>query len=133
MELLEYLGRNVVRLREKKGMEQKDLALLLERSPSTLCSLEKGRVYPHFSMVERLQRIFEVDVLELLGSEEEIELWKSVQLFQKLLVYEGQLRRFSEAGEGEKREEAKSLLYALMILREAMNGVLEKRLYELLS
>lgn len=133
MELLEYLGRNVVRLREKNGMEQKDLALLLERSPSTLCSLEKGRVYPHFSMVERLQKIFGVDVLELLGSEEEIELWQSVQLFQKLLVYEGQLRRLSEAGGEKQKEEARSLLYALLILREAMTGVLETRLYQLLS
>lgn len=82
MELLEHLGRNIVRVREEQGMDQRDLALLLGRSPSTLCSLEKGRTYPHMSMVEQLQEIFQVDVLELFGSEEEVEIWKKVQFIK---------------------------------------------------
>ncbi len=130
MELLEHLGRNIVRVREERGMEQRDLALLLGRSPSTLCSLEKGRTYPHMSMVEQLQEIFQVDALELFGSEEEVEIWKKVQFIKRLFLHENHLRRFSEKGKGKQKEEAASLLYSLIVLREVWNGTLEERFYK---
>ena len=58
-------------LRKARGVRQEDLALALEVSRQTVCSLETGRYHPSLTLAFRIARYFDLPVEEIFLYEEE--------------------------------------------------------------
>lgn len=63
------VGKLVKRLREKKLMEQKDLASHLEISQATLSNIENGKRKVQPAIAIKLAKLFEVEVEKFLCEE----------------------------------------------------------------
>ena len=55
------IGRNLCRLREKRGLSRRSLAKLAEVSPLALRDIEAGRLLPNIALIWRLAAALEVD------------------------------------------------------------------------
>lgn len=64
------LGENLRRLRDKKQLQQKELAAAVGISPSALCNYENGDREPSLEVVGRLADALDVTIDALLGREQ---------------------------------------------------------------
>jgi DNA-binding XRE family transcriptional regulator len=55
------IGRNLSRLREKRGLSRRSLAKLADASPLALREIEAGKVLPDIALIWRLAAALEVD------------------------------------------------------------------------
>ncbi len=60
------IGENIRKHRERCGMDQHDLAKLLNISNKTISSWENGRTEPRMGMIEDMCKIFHISKQELL-------------------------------------------------------------------
>lgn len=58
-------------IRKKRGVNQEDLASVLEVSRQTISSLEKGRYNPSIILAFKIARYFEMSIEEIFIYEEE--------------------------------------------------------------
>ncbi|WP_054680059.1 helix-turn-helix domain-containing protein [Lacticaseibacillus sharpeae] len=72
--MIENLGPNVKRLREKHDMTQEQLAQAIEVQPNTISKIERNKRSPSFDTLNRLARFFNVTPVDLLGSPDEQEI-----------------------------------------------------------
>lgn len=63
------LSENIKNLRVLRGLSQKQLADMLERSPNTISNWEKGSVSPDVDILENMCGIFKVSPNQLFGWE----------------------------------------------------------------
>lgn len=63
------LSNNIKNLRILRGLSQKQLADLIDRSPNTISNWEKGSVTPDADVLEPLCEIFKVNPNQLFGWE----------------------------------------------------------------
>lgn len=61
------IGESIKFLRKNKGMEQKELAQLLQLSDKTISSWECGRTEPKMGMMQKMADIFEVNLDDFAG------------------------------------------------------------------
>lgn len=101
------LSDNIKNLRILKGLSQKELATMIERSPNTISNWEKGSVTPDADVLENLCGIFNVNPNQLFGwepckelddflDEKKIILQKMESLQQKKSEIDSQLRAYAE-------------------------------------
>lgn len=63
------LSNNIKNLRILRGLSQKQLADMIDRSPNTISNWEKGSVTPDADVLESLCEIFKVNPNQLFGWE----------------------------------------------------------------
>lgn len=101
------LSDNIKNLRVLRHLSQKELALLVERSPNTISNWEKGSVTPDADVLEPLCRVFKVNPNQLLGWEpcqeledfiaEKKEILSAMERLQKQKAeIEGQIKEYAE-------------------------------------
>ena len=62
---------NLKNIREKKGISQVQLAVMLGVTQGSISAWETGRWEPSLDMIRRIAQIFGVTVDELIGDDEE--------------------------------------------------------------
>ena len=62
---------NLKNIREKKGLSQVQLAVMLGVTQGSISAWETGRWEPSLDMIRRIAQIFGVTVDELIGDDEE--------------------------------------------------------------
>ncbi|MGD2035059.1 MAG: helix-turn-helix transcriptional regulator [Bacteroidales bacterium] len=65
-DFLRKIGKNIIRIRQSKGLKQIDLATMLDMEDSSLRRIEKGRVNSSVLMLKRISDALEVDIMQLL-------------------------------------------------------------------
>ncbi|MNC13102.1 anaerobic benzoate catabolism transcriptional regulator [compost metagenome] len=58
-------------IRKQRGIKQEELAVALEVSRQTICSLENGRYNPSIILAFKLARYFELSIEDIFEYEEE--------------------------------------------------------------
>ena len=66
-ELLKYLGANIKRIREDKGMTQQELASLCNFEKSNMSRLEAGNTNPTIYTLYKIALALKVELTELLS------------------------------------------------------------------
>jgi transcriptional regulator with XRE-family HTH domain len=69
MEDYKIIGQNIMRIRDKLGFRQDDLADLLQVSRPMICHYEKGEREISLDQLEKLANVFGIDLLDLLNSD----------------------------------------------------------------
>ncbi|MCG6189112.1 helix-turn-helix domain-containing protein [Maribellus maritimus] len=64
-DFLKKIGKNIVRLREKKGLRQIDLAIELDIDDSSLRRIESGRTNPTILTLKKIADVLEVNLSEI--------------------------------------------------------------------
>nr|WP_321487772.1 helix-turn-helix transcriptional regulator [uncultured Draconibacterium sp.] len=64
-DFLKKIGENIVRLREKKGLRQIDLAIELNIDDSSLRRIESGRTNPTIITLKKIADILKVNLSEI--------------------------------------------------------------------
>lgn len=59
------VGNNLRYYREKKGLEQKELAKLLNVTPTALCNWESGKRALYFSTAKQICKILDISLQDL--------------------------------------------------------------------
>lgn len=61
-------GSFIKKIRELKGLSQKEVALASKMDPAHYSRIENGKTDPSFSVVERIANVLEVDLTELFNN-----------------------------------------------------------------
>ena len=64
-DFLKKLGENIVRLRDKQGLRQIDLAIELNIDDSSLRRIESGRTNPTIITLKKIADVLEVNLSEI--------------------------------------------------------------------
>ncbi len=64
-DFLKKIGENIVRLRNKRGLRQIDLAIELNIDDSSLRRIESGRTNPTIITLKRIADVLEVNLSEI--------------------------------------------------------------------
>lgn len=64
------VGGFIKKMRELKGLSQKQVALASKMDPAHYSRIENGKTDPSFSVVERIANVLEVDLNELFSANE---------------------------------------------------------------
>lgn len=64
-DFLKKIGENIVRLREKKGLRQIDLAIELNIDDSSLRRIESGRTNPTIITLKKIADVLKVNLSEI--------------------------------------------------------------------
>ena len=76
--MIENFAQNLVRLRMKNGISQKELATELDISPQTISNIEKQVAYPTFSNLEKIAKFFNATPVDLFGNPTELAMEDSM-------------------------------------------------------
>lgn len=60
------LGQQIKNIRQEQNLSQKQLAQLVQISPSYLCDVEKGRCNCSIRVLKRISLVLNVEIAELL-------------------------------------------------------------------
>lgn len=60
------IGKNIVRLREQKGLKQKELAYRMDIDDGSLRRIESGRTNPTLKIIYRIAKALEIEPWEVL-------------------------------------------------------------------
>lgn len=63
------IGEKIKKVREGKGLSQKEVALTLAMNPSQYSKIESGKVDPQFSSIERIANALGVDIADIFNSD----------------------------------------------------------------
>lgn len=63
------IGKNIVRLREQKGLKQKELAYRMDIDDGSLRRIESGRTNPTLKIIYRVVKALEIEPWEVLKIE----------------------------------------------------------------
>lgn len=61
-----HLGRVIVRIREKKGLTQEQLALLCDINRSHFAKIEEGRANPSIKTLNKIARVLRIKICHML-------------------------------------------------------------------
>ena len=67
------IGKKVRQHRDSKGLSQKDLAVMADISQSVVSSLESDKTIPNSIMLNRIAKVLEVDINELLKDDNYVQ------------------------------------------------------------
>ena len=73
--------------RQEKGYTQKELADILNLSKNSVCEWEKGRCEPNIETLKALSKIFDTDLNDLIGNEENVSTVRDVSLLKNTSVH----------------------------------------------
>lgn len=76
--MIENFATNLINLRKKAGLSQKELAKKLKISSQTLSNIENQTSYPTFTNLEKIAEFFNATPNQLFGTQTQIELENSV-------------------------------------------------------
>lgn len=65
-EYLVRLGKQIVKMREAKGLSQADLSRIVEKEPPSINRLEKGKINPSVTYLREIAKGLGVSLSELL-------------------------------------------------------------------
>ena len=88
---IQYIGRNISRLRTSRGLSQSDLGKEIGLTPSAISNIENAVSYPSIDTLIRFAEFFSV-TMDYLLSNKDIEQLGELQLKSKLLTTEMFLR-----------------------------------------
>lgn len=83
--LYQIIGKNIKGLREKSNLTQSDLAQKLDLSRTSIVNIEQGSQHPYIHLLWDISEIFDVDIISILPSKEEI---KNGMQFDRTLIEE---------------------------------------------
>ena len=63
------IGEKIKKVREAKGLSQKEVALTLSMNPSQYSKIENGKVDPQFSSIEKIANALGVNLADMLNSD----------------------------------------------------------------
>jgi len=63
-------GQRISELRQKRGLTQEKLAVLLQYSPNHISKIESARTNPSFDLIVRIADILDVDIKDLFNFDE---------------------------------------------------------------
>jgi len=66
------IGEKIKKVRESKGLSQKEVAIALSMNPSQYSKIENGKVDPQFSSIERVATALGVDIAGIVSSDKMI-------------------------------------------------------------
>ena len=110
------IAENIRKFREQNGMEQQDLAKLLNLSNKTISSWECGRTEPRMGMIEAMCKIFNCEKTELIDGV------KSFNFENRILAYAEALKNLSP----ESQEKAKDFIDYLIKKEADTNARISK-------
>jgi len=64
------IGEKIKKVREAKGLSQKEVALTLSMNPSQYSKIENGKVDPQFSSIEKIANALGVSIADMLNSDD---------------------------------------------------------------
>jgi len=82
------IGDSIKKVREAKGLSQKEVALALSMNPSQYSKIENGKVDPQFSSIERIAKALEVELADIFNSD---KLFSDINSLDKTVVEKVQL------------------------------------------
>ncbi len=88
---IQYIGRNISRLRTSRGLSQSDLGKEIGLTPSAISNIENAVSYPSIDTLIRFANFFSV-TMDYLLSNKDIEQLEELQLKSKLLTTEMYLK-----------------------------------------
>ena len=102
------IGRKIKKIREAKGLSQKEVALSLGMDQAQYSRIENGKSDPYFSTVEKITKAMGVEFSELFKAD---ELFKEVNSYDKTLM---EKLNFIEQLDKKEKEGFYSILDALI-------------------
>lgn len=63
------IGEKIKKVREEKGLSQKEVAINLSMNPSQYSKIENGKVDPQFSSIEKIANALGVSIADIVNSE----------------------------------------------------------------
>lgn len=63
------IGEKIKKVREAKGLSQKEVAITLSMNPSQYSKIENGKVDPQFSSIEKIANALGVSIADIVNSE----------------------------------------------------------------
>lgn len=84
---IQYIGKNIAKLRVSRGLSQGDLGQEIGLSPSAISNIENAVSYPSIDTLIRFAHFFSV-TMDYLLSNRDIEQLEELQLKSKLLTTE---------------------------------------------
>lgn len=63
------IGEKIKKVREAKGLSQKEVALTLSMNPSQYSKIENGKVDPQFSSIEKIANALGVSIADIVNSD----------------------------------------------------------------
>lgn len=82
------IGEKIRKVREAKGLSQKEVAMTLVMNPSQYSKIENGKVDPQFSSIEKIAKALDIDIADIFNSN---KLIANIDSFDKSLVEKIQL------------------------------------------
>lgn len=84
----EDIGKQIVILREERGLSQKDLAEKIPVSPATLSRWENGVIIPPISQLVRISDVLSISLENIfLGNKESYEKMKNRYIWVRILIF----------------------------------------------
>jgi transcriptional regulator with XRE-family HTH domain len=77
------IGDKIKKVRETKGLSQKEVALSLKMDPAQYSRIENGKTDPSFSSIEKIAKAIGVELSDLFKAE---EVFKDVNSYDKTLM-----------------------------------------------
>jgi transcriptional regulator with XRE-family HTH domain len=77
------IGDKIKKVRETKGLSQKEVALSLKMDPAQYSRIENGKTDPSFSSIEKIAKALGVELSDLFKAE---EVFKDVNSYDKSLL-----------------------------------------------
>ncbi|GAB2023878.1 hypothetical protein RyT2_29610 [Pseudolactococcus yaeyamensis] len=93
--MIENFGKNLIKLRQKRGISQVDLANELQIGKQSISDYEKQKTYPTFANLEKIAVFFNATPTQLFGTSQEQELELSAGNIDE---YQQKAREVIEAG-----------------------------------
>lgn len=89
---IENFGKNVARLRKKRGLKQEELAELLGVSKQTISAIETGERYTSFENLAKLSDIFNAEAIDFFGTESEIAVSSTPVILDRIDEYNSKVQ-----------------------------------------
>ena len=117
-----HIGKNIKKIREAKGLSQKEVALSLEMDQAQYSRIETNKTDPSFSSVYKIAKALGVEISELLISD---EIFREVNSADKTLMEK--LRIFEQLDTDEKNAVYKIIdgLIAKKRLKDTLSNALD--------
>jgi len=84
-----YISENIKRLRTLKNMSQKEVALTLNMDQPQYSRIESGKVEPTLTTLEKIAKVFDVSLSELVKENNEIDKELNLPLLEKVKQIDG--------------------------------------------
>lgn len=91
--MIENFGKNLARLRKKKGLTQAELAEKIGVDKRTISKIEVGANYPTFTNLEKISQFFHASPIDLFGTEKERAVADTPKILDRIDEYDNKVQR----------------------------------------